>query len=281
MLFCKLDRPNELTEFGGLGDIDYARFVGQVKRCLLFKLSTSTLLVDQLRNFVDTPGVSINGRDSHGQTSLHWAARNQNRPAVELLTSRDRDLAKTFDKMGQTPLHTAVIEASRMGDLAEDDQRNWKAVIRQLTRDQIRVDVRDREGRSAWDYAQKDGRQWILKLRDDRGLITGLSKVPKQLDPIDKPINPRLQACKEMEVTLLEVFWDIGGGITDAKPGERFNHKQPSVFQLIYDDKETLETLLASSRPKYDVPLCRWIHLPANNVCALDTLVCLLEHTDA
>lgn len=239
-----------------------------MKRCLVFKSSSDALMAENLRKFFHRGDFPAEARDSQGQTPLHWAALKRNFDAVELLTQHSQDMAIVQDNSGQTPLHVAVIEASKLESPTDDDLTDWKNVILELMKGQINVDCKDKNDKTAWDYADDKKRKWIKKFKNERACISGLlmQRSPGTSDPPDKPKRARLSACRMISAGLFELYWD-------PNHGELFNLKDRSIFRLIYQENEGWEGIFSGSRPPGFKPRCRWIHIPANNVresiCAL------------
>ncbi|PCG95219.1 Hypothetical protein PENO1_074590 [Penicillium occitanis (nom. inval.)] len=260
VLFQKVQDKNQESPFSNRRDLNYQRLIDQVKRCLVFKSSRDKLLAENLRKFFERRDFPAGARDSQGQTPLHRAALKGNLDAVELLTRRIQDMAIVQDKTGQIPFHVAVIQASKMDNPTDDDQTNWRNVILELMKGQVNVDCKDKEGKSAWDYADDKKRKWIKILKNERAWISGLliKLSPGAQDLPDKPKRARLSACRRIEAGLSEFYWD-------PYSGEILNLKDPTIFRLIYHKKERLEEIFSNSKPPGLKSRCRWIHLPANN----------------
>jgi hypothetical protein len=229
-------------------------------------LSSDILLAGNLSQLFYEKMFPASTRDYRGQTPLHWAALNQNLNAVELLTSRMQYMAIVQDNSGRTPLHLAVIQASKIEIPTDEEHTSWKNVICELMKGQIDVDIKDKKGKSAWDYADDKKRKWVKRIKNDRGWVTGLltETSSETWEPLDNPKGARLSAYRKIEAGLFEFFWD-------PKSGEKVNVKNPTILRLLYKEKEEglregLEKILSGSRPPNLEPRCRWIHLPANNV---------------
>jgi hypothetical protein len=229
-------------------------------------LSSDILLAENLSLLFKEEMFPESTRDYRGQTPLHWAALNQNLNAVELLITRMQNMAIAQDRSGHTPLHLAVIQASKIENPTDEEHTSWKNVICELMKGQIEVDIKDKKGKSAWDYADDKKRKWAKRIKNDRGWVTGLSTETnsESWEPLDNPKDARLSAYRKIEAGLFEFFWD-------PKFGEKLNVKNPTILRLLYKEKEEglregLEKILSSSRPPNLKSRCRWIHLPANNV---------------
>lgn len=231
-------------------------------------MSSDVLLAGNLSQLFKEKDFPDSTRDYRGQTPLHWAALKQNLNAVELLISCMQNMASAQDKSGQTPLHLAVIQASKIENPTDEEHTSWKNVICELMKGQIEVDIKDKKGKSAWDYADDKKRKWVKRIKNDRGWVTGLSTETnsESWEPLDNPNQKdvRTSAYRKIEAGLFEFFWD-------PKFGEKLNVKNPTILRLLYKEKEEglregLEKILSSSRPRDLKPRCRWIHLPANNV---------------
>ncbi|GAV89097.1 ACBP domain-containing protein/Ank_2 domain-containing protein [Cephalotus follicularis] len=95
--------------------------------------------VDNLLKCIDS-GISVNLRDSEGQTPLHWAVDRGHFNIIEALISRNADV-DAKDNEGQTPLHYAVV-------------CEREAIAEFLVKQNADTDVRDNDGVSPCDLCE-------------------------------------------------------------------------------------------------------------------------------
>ncbi|XP_042481321.1 acyl-CoA-binding domain-containing protein 1-like [Macadamia integrifolia] len=87
-------------------------------------------------------GVSVNLKDSDGQTPLHWAVDRGHLNIVELLVSRNADV-NAKDSEGQTPLHYAAV-------------CDREAIAEYLVKHNAGIDVKDNDGCSPSDLCESN-----------------------------------------------------------------------------------------------------------------------------
>ena len=103
-------------------------------------LAVAMLLIDR--------GASVTSRSDGGRTALHLAARSASAPTVEMLLERGKADPNAETAKGRTPLHYA---ASKAAD-GDEERREVLRVLRDFGADPT---VKDREGETARDVAQK------------------------------------------------------------------------------------------------------------------------------
>ncbi|KAK4273872.1 hypothetical protein QN277_017183 [Acacia crassicarpa] len=89
-------------------------------------------------------GVSVNLKDSEGQTPLHWAVDRGHLEVTELLVSRNADV-NAKDDDGQTPLHYAVV-------------CEREAIAEYLVKHNADPDLKDNDGSSSRDLCKPNWR---------------------------------------------------------------------------------------------------------------------------
>ncbi|XP_043717468.1 acyl-CoA-binding domain-containing protein 1-like [Telopea speciosissima] len=87
-------------------------------------------------------GVSVNLKDSDGQTPLHWAVDRGHLNIVELLVSRNADV-NAKDNEGQTPLHYAAV-------------CDREAIAEYLVKHNAGIDVKDNDGYTPSDLCESN-----------------------------------------------------------------------------------------------------------------------------
>ncbi|KAI8631754.1 hypothetical protein F5Y19DRAFT_424716 [Xylariaceae sp. FL1651] len=243
----------------------YSRVVHEIRRCLVFKTAAIDLFEKQLIKFVDEKGFRVSVKDHQGRNPLHWAVERRNVNGVAFLASRSKYLVRFRDSQGATPLHVAVQQAAKSVD-TDPIRKDWRNLIRELLKNRIEV-VKDKKGKTAWDYAPKDDHFWIHKILKERPLIEGAvdSSRTRDLEPMDNPQDIRKRACQDHEPILLEIFNKEKDGGNNGESRELFNQRPASLYKLIYDESGGLENILRTSRPPNLKAICKWVHLPANN----------------
>lgn len=260
----KSETLQSLARFQGPSDPWYQAVVYRMKSALLFKCSSSTTtkLESALEHFISEK-FPVGAKDDQGQTPLHRAASAPNHAAVTRLIYNGDAPVTAQDNDGRTPLHVAI--QAIKDNISPETQGNFKQVIRQLTKNRLRVNEVDNEGNTAWKYAEGKNCTWIMELKDKRGLIEGSSIHKKELESMrELSAGSQYDASNKLEVILVEFFSDQDGG----KTSEWLHPDEATVYELIYKERRGLQNILSRSRPS-DVAgkrfQCRWIHLPANN----------------
>ncbi|CAK7219019.1 hypothetical protein SBRCBS47491_003704 [Sporothrix bragantina] len=176
-----------------------------------------------------------------GWTPLHNAVQNGHEAVVSLLLGADANVNAELSN-GMTPLHWAAFNG-------------FEAVVKLLlARDETKLDVKDSFDRTPMLCAAE---------RFHRDIVQLLSPVHAagRLSPAARA------ACDEFKATVVDF-----GNFRDGKQHQVFKR---SVFDVLYGWDEE------NGKPKVDTqiknikyqPDFRWIHLPANNISWVETLL--------
>ncbi|KAI1650869.1 uncharacterized protein F4817DRAFT_326027 [Daldinia loculata] len=192
-------------------------------------------MVKLLLNYGATPRAVSDG----GWTPLHNAAQSGYAPVVTLLLEANADINAELSN-GMTPLHWAAFNG-------------FEEIVRLLlTRPDVDISIKDSFNRTAMLCAAEKNHPEIVQLLSP-------ARAADRLSPIAR------RACQAFEATVV----DFG----------QFEKKQLvskySVFDLLYgwdseNDKPKIPTLTKNIKYKPDF---RWIHLPANNIDWVETLL--------
>ncbi|XDG07628.1 hypothetical protein ABKA04_007243 [Annulohypoxylon sp. FPYF3050] len=192
-------------------------------------------MVKLLLDYEADPGAVSDG----GWTPLHNAAQSGSAPIVALLLDTEAN-ANAVLSNGMTPLHWAAFNGCE------------KVVQLILTRPDVNLSIKDSFNRTAMLCAAEKNHPEIVQLLSPARGADRLSPVAQQ-------------ACRAFEATVV----DFG----------QFEKKQLvskySVYDLLYgwdheNDKPKVPTLTKNIKYKPDF---RWIHLPANNIAWVETLL--------
>ncbi|KAI1080563.1 hypothetical protein F5B20DRAFT_580226 [Whalleya microplaca] len=174
-----------------------------------------------------------------GWTPLHNAAQSGYAPIVELLLQADANVNAELSN-GMTPLHWAAFNG-------------FEDVVRLIiARPEVNLAIKDSFDRTAMLCAAEKHHSDIVHLLSPARAADCLSPIARQ-------------ACEAFEATIV----DFG----------EFEKKQlvskHSVYDLLYgwdheNDKPKIPTLTKNIKYKPDF---RWIHLPANNIAWVETLL--------
>ncbi|KAL1891947.1 hypothetical protein Sste5346_007291 [Sporothrix stenoceras] len=176
-----------------------------------------------------------------GWTPLHNAVQNGHAGVVALLLAEDANVNAELSN-GMTPLHWAAFNG-------------FETVVKLLlARDETKLDVKDSFDRTPMLCAAE---------RFHRDIVQLLSPVhaARRLSPAARA------ACQEFKATVVDF-----GNFRDGKQHQVFKR---SVFDVLYGWDEE------NGKPKIDTqiknikyqPDFRWIHLPANNIAWVETLL--------
>ncbi|ERS98498.1 hypothetical protein HMPREF1624_05282 [Sporothrix schenckii ATCC 58251] len=182
-----------------------------------------------------------NASSDGGWTPLHNAVQNGHAGVVALLLAEDANVNAELSN-GMTPLHWAAFNG-------------FEAVVKLLlARDETKLDVKDSFDRTPMLCAAE---------RFHRDIVQLLSPVhaAQRLSPTARA------ACQEFKATVVDF-----GSFRDGKQHQVFKR---SVFDVLYGWDEE------NGKPKVDTqiknvkyqPDFRWIHLPANNIAWVETLL--------
>jgi hypothetical protein len=200
-------------------------------------------------------GRSPNTRNQSGQSPLLLAVRNGRQNVVRLLVKIFNADVTLCDRNGQTPLHLAIMHHPNKQELMET-----------LLKRGADVNAKNIWGLSPLDLALPS--KELSSILKKRPPVDGPSEnsIPGVLnDPIAPRLSDAVHACHYFRATLAE-FYFVGSR-------ERFIYDQPSVHEVLYESgpTEILEALRTPAIDKEKV-MCRWFHLPANNVAWIDDL---------
>ncbi|KAI1747254.1 hypothetical protein F4782DRAFT_521893 [Xylaria castorea] len=252
-------------------DIEVRDQIGRTP--LLWAATNSTI---ELSRFLLENGADVTAANNRGRTALHLSAesndKEQRDDIVRLLLSHGADPEATSDG-GWTPLHNAT-------------QSGHISVVALLLETKANVNAELSNGMTPLHWAAFNGFEDIVKLLLQRpsvntALKDGFDRTPmlcaaekhhahivQLLSPAqtaDRLSELEENACKAFEATVV----DFG----------QFEKKQLvskySVYDLLYGwnnelDKPRVSTLTKNIHYKPDF---RWIHLPANNIAWVETLL--------
>ncbi|KAI6608252.1 hypothetical protein MCOR04_000278 [Pyricularia oryzae] len=213
--------------------------------------------------------------NNRGRTALHLAAEQNHPEMVRLLLERGADPSAVSDG-GWTALHNAaqgghtdviglLLQARGVDVNAELNNGmtplHWAAfngheaaVVILLEHKDTKVDIKDGFYRTPLLCAAEKRHGNIVQLLSPARAASRLSEAARR-------------ACESFQATVV----DFG----DFRDGKKQLVFKPSVFELLYgwnheNDKPTIPT--STKNIKYE-PSFRWIHLPANNLAWVETLV--------
>ncbi|CAK7272636.1 hypothetical protein SEPCBS119000_005230 [Sporothrix epigloea] len=216
----------------------------------------------------------VSAANNRGRSALHLAAEANHEAMVRLLLKYEADPNATSDG-GWTPLHNAV-------------QNGHEAVVSLLLDADANVNAELSNGMTALHWAAFNGFESVVKLllaRDETRLDikdsfdrTPMlcaaeryhSDIVQLLSPMHVAgrLSPAARAaCHEFKATVVDF-----GNFRDGKQHQVFKR---SVFDVLYGWDEE------NGKPKVDTqikkikyqPDFRWIHLPANNIAWIETLL--------
>ena len=203
-------------------------------------------------------GMKADVRDRKGRTALHSAVRGGHIEMVRLLLGRGGANITVTDNEGMRAIHFAV-------------NKQDLEIVRLLLRKNADIRAKNNKQQSALDLARLEPRNKdsaaILDLLTNRPLVEGPTSVPTELysrTPEPPPSQEGVNACKAFHATIAEFYFD--------GEQERRVLEQPSVHELIYGGGP--DAILDQAREK-DIsrrPICRWYHLPANNMAWTEAL---------
>ena len=255
--------------------------------------------------------IDLEAKDKEGRTALLWAAATGKEIlAKQLLTGRSRnnaDIGATNNR-GKTALHLAVESKSNRltlvkllldngADVHARSDGGWTAllnaaekgyddIVSLLLRWNANVNAATSSGMTALHWSARYGHMKLVKVlleqpqirrdRKDSSEVTpmlmaaqyGHIEIVKLLSPADDGAHlsaTAQAACKGFQATVV----DFG---MEKRP---MNNQKYSVFDLLYDwdDKKQKPTVTTVVRNIPAKPTFRWIHLPANNMTWVETLI--------
>jgi len=209
--------------------------------------------------------LNVDAEDEQGRSALHCAAWSSNHTAVTMLVKGGEAKVQHQDSRGQTPLHVAIQKAADLKPDGRDAQKPFTEMIERLMEAAEDIFLTDKKLKNPWYYAK--GLPWIETLKDNRDMHLGptTSLGAHDLEELKRPKAAQATACEEIRADLIE-FYTI---TEDQKTQERQNAERSYVIDMIYNIGP--RKILKLARPKLkdkEIRQCRWLHLPANNVCS-------------
>lgn len=191
-------------------------------------------------------------QDQSGETALHKAVKHGQIEIVRLLLGKGGAKIGQKDNKGMTAIHFAVDEGH-------------KDIVRLLLQKGADIKAQNLASQSALDLARSTNNQdaEIHVLLSNRPLIEGPSSKSFYGDterdlPEVIPLEG-IRPCKSFQATIAEFY---NNGDKELRVLE-----QPSVYELIKSKGPDL--VLEHARPEglKATSICKWYHIPANNVC--------------
>ncbi|KAK8877584.1 ankyrin repeat protein [Apiospora arundinis] len=186
-------------------------------------------------------GANVNAVSDGGWKPLHNAAQKGLTSIVDILLKAGADINATLSN-GMTALHWAAFNGSE--DVA---QLLW-------SQPECDLSTKDNFGRAAWLYAAEQGHDDLVEL-----LSPGHNshRLPKAMQDATKAFNATVVEFKDY--------------------GEKQRISKPSVHDLLYkwDEKNGRPSipLWTDGPPGHAKSEFKWIHLPANNLAWVETLM--------
>lgn len=192
----------------------------------------------------------FNFQNRKGQTVLHLATERELVRLVQCLVNSGKVDLDRQDKKGNTALNVAVESRSA----ASPD------IVHALLKAGANTGITNTLGKSAEDMAlEEEVNQYIKNLFRNPPLVEGPSG-PRTLVR-GKPANANAQdACHRTSMVVREIF-----GPTESRP-ERHLPVYKSVHEFIYTDESIDQFFQAAYTENSSTAICRWYHIPMNNV---------------
>ncbi|KAI0552777.1 hypothetical protein F4679DRAFT_591618 [Xylaria curta] len=264
----------QLRTLLGPSEPNYSYFIKEMKRWLLLKASSHKKFIAVLAQLIDS--YDLNVRDHKKRCPLHRAVEGRNYTGLRRLLDKRPDLVVNQDQDGLTPLHSAIKEAVRL--TRDDEEKPYSQLIIQTLQNvfddnQLSDDIKDKWGKSPWDYILRNGPQWVKDLEEERSLpideLADGTKVapPKTLKDMITQANisnmKQDSACKQSKALLTQFY------IEERKDGSKdlLYSQRHNIYEVIYDRKLGTRNLFATPYVLNQNmrATCKWIHLPANN----------------
>lgn len=193
--------------------------------------------------------VDFNFRNRKQQTVLHIAAERGLSRLVQHLVNSDKVDFDLQDESGNTALHIAVTS-------------NSPDIVYALLKAGAQSGVKNNLGKSAQTFALQEQRvlPQIKEHFRKRPLVEGPSE-PRILMR-GHPANKQAQiACRNTGMVVREIF------PTAHDMPDKHLPVYTTVHDLIYTDDKIEDLFQASHHHGMSKALCRWYHVPMNNVC--------------
>ncbi|KIW02552.1 hypothetical protein, variant [Verruconis gallopava] len=219
----------------------------------------------------------IRAHNSKQQTALHWACENNHEETVKVLLEHNADPAARSDG-NWTPLHMAA-------------QRGHTKVVKLLLEQGDRTPVNSQltNGMTALHWAafrghkevvelllqRPDTKLWLKDTYDRTAILCAAENkhrdIVTRLSPGmtgDRLSQIEMEASKRFQATVVDF-----GEFRDGK--KQLVFKDHSVYELLHGwDAEKNKPLVATHvKSVRHQPAFRWIHLPANNIAWVETLL--------
>ncbi|RYO86349.1 hypothetical protein DL763_006736 [Monosporascus cannonballus] len=276
-----------LTNFPGPTDAGYRHIATHIRSDLMFA-AVRNRKFQKLQAGLVKSGATVDNRDEWGNSLLHRATAAANLVGVRILL-RSHANPVIRDPEGQTPLHCAVDLFRLACDCKTEntipgvkERRELEDIIRVLLDSTPKSELQnssDKQGNLPQDLLYHEGDSPCPSNACKHSEILELfkyhqPKVSRRLGEFEEPWkawNPpqdeaQRAACKGSRTIVAEFY-------QDQSPPE---YEVPSVNELIYQPDKgpaiVFEKLAGSKRRA----LCRWIHLPANNVRPSESLKVIL-----
>lgn len=204
-------------------------------------------------------GIKINQRKNSSQmTALHVACQTTSSQShhIHLLIEDGKADVTLQDGCRRTPLHYALDRDSP--DLE---------IVRELLEAGAETFVSDQNDVTPMDMARSCSASRVRKLLRKRPLVNGPSAVKGFVNHAS-PHSPQAQeVCKGYQMAATEMYLNRGS-LTEKHLPRHF-----LIDEAIYGER-SLETLLNETRSSSikDELVCRWYHLPANNMTWVEDL---------
>jgi hypothetical protein len=204
-------------------------------------------------------GVKINLRKTSLQmTALHVACQMERFKSqhIDFLVDFGKADVTLKDSRGRTPLHYALLRESPD-----------KEVVRVLLEAGAEIMTPDCDDVTPWDQAKKTAPRKVQKLLRRRPLVKGPSAAKGAVTPALPHSQAAGDVCDAYHMAATEMYFDR------QTQTEKHLPRHFSISDSIYG-KTSLQTLLDDTRRKNikDELVCRWYHLPANNMVWVEDL---------